>query len=99
MEKEFAVRTLNRIKQIQSTYHKLRDLGVDLINYEDGVNLLEESVVLLFVKDEKKFEQALDNVQWWLYESVDKIITLNDKSEVDVNTAEAFIDWFEKWHE
>ena len=57
MKKEFAIRTLKRIKEIQETYHKLKALGVDLIDlidYENGVNLLEESVALLFVKDEKK---------------------------------------------
>ena len=52
MKKEFAIRTLKRIKEIQETYHKLKALGVDLIDYENGVNLLEESIALLFVKDE-----------------------------------------------
>ena len=99
MKKEFAIRTLKRIKEIQETYHKLKALGVDLIDYENGVNLLEESVALLFVKDEKNFEKATDDVQWWLYEKVDKIITLGDKSKVDVNTPEAFIDWLERWYD
>lgn len=44
MKKEFAIRTLKRIKEIQETCHKLKALGVDLIDYENGVNLLEESV-------------------------------------------------------
>lgn len=99
MKKEFAIRTLKRIKEIQATYHKLKALGVDLIDYENGVNLLEESVALLFVKDEKNFEKALNDIQWWLYENVDKIITLGDKSKVDVNTPEAFIDWLERWYD
>jgi len=99
MKKEFAIKTLKKIKEIQETYHKLKVLGVDLIDYENGVNLLEESVALLFVKDEKNFEKALNDVQWWLYENVDKIITLGDKSKVDVNTPEAFIDWFERWYD
>ena len=99
MKKEFAIRTLKRIKEIKETYHKLKALGVDLIDYENGVNLLEESVALLFVKDEKNFEKALNDVQWWLYEKVDKIITLGDKSKVDVNTPEAFIDWLERWYD
>ena len=99
MKKEFAIRTMKRIKEIQETYHKLNALGVDLIDYENGVNFLEESIALLFVKDEKNFEKALHDVQWWLYESVDKIITLGDKSKVDVNTPEDFIDWLERWYD
>ena len=47
----------------------------------------------------KNFEKALNDVQWWLYEKVDKIITLGDKSKVDVNTPEAFIDWLERWYD
>ena len=99
MKKEFAIRTLKTIKEIQETYHKLKSLGVDLIDYEKGVNLLEESIALLFTKDEKNFEKALNDVQWWLYENVDKIITLGDKSNVDVNTPEAFIDWLDRWYD
>ena len=98
MKKEFAVRTLKRIKEIQQTHHKLKALGIDLIDYENGINLLEESIALMFTKDENDFEKALDDVQWWLYENVDKIITLKDKTKVDVNTPEAFIDWLEKWY-
>ena len=99
MKKKFAIRTIKRIKEIQETHHKLKALGVDLIYYENGVNLLEESIALLFVKDEKNLKKALDDIQWWLYENVDKIITLSDKSKVDVNTPEDFIDWLEKWYD
>ena len=93
-----AVKTLKRIKEIQQTHYKLKALGIDLIDYENGVDLLEESIALMFTKNENDFEKALDDVQWWLYENVDKIITLKDKTKVDVNTAEAFINWLEKWY-
>jgi hypothetical protein len=93
MKKEFAVKSLKRIKEIQETHDKLRDLGVDLLDFEDGVNLLEEGVALLFVKDEKDFDAAIDLVVWWLYEDVDKVITMADKSTVDVTMPEDFIDW------
>lgn len=98
MKKEFAVRTLKRIKEIQQTHHKLKALGIDLIDYENGINLLEESIALMFTENENDFEKALDDVQWWLYENVDKILTLKDDTKVDVNTPEAFIDWLEKWY-
>ena len=94
----FAVRTLKRIKEIQQTHHKLKAFGIDLIDYENGVNLLEESIALMFTENENDFEKALDDVQWWLYDNVDKILTLKDDTKVDVNTPEAFIDWLEKWY-
>jgi hypothetical protein len=99
MKKEFAVKTLKRIKEIQQTHHKLKALGIDLIDYENGINLLEESIALMFTTDENDFEKALNDVQWWLYENVDKIININyNDTKVDVNTPEAFIDWLEKWY-
>ncbi len=98
MKKEFAVRTLKRIKEIQQTHHNLKAFGIDLIDYENGINLLEESIALMFTTDENNFEKAIDDVQWWLYENVDKILTLKDDTKVDVNTPEAFIDWLEKWY-
>lgn len=94
----FAVRTLKRIKEIQQTQRKSKDFGIDLIDYENGINLLEESIALMFTTDENNFEKALNDVQWWLYENVNKIITIKDDTKVDVNTPEAFIDWLEKWY-
>jgi len=99
MKKEYAIRTLKRIKEIQETYHKLKAFGVDLIDYENGVNLLEESIALLFTQDEKNFENALNDIQWWLYEDVDKIITLGDNTKVNVNRPGCFIDWLERWYD
>jgi hypothetical protein len=99
MKKEFAVRTLKRIKEIQQTHHNLKAFGIDLIDYENGINLLEESIALMFTTDENNFEKALNDVQWWLYENVDKVININyNDTKVDVNTPEAFIDWLNKWY-
>lgn len=98
MKKQHAIQVLNRIKAMQATKSKLRQLGVCLADYEDGVTLLKESVAILFAKDEKQFESILDDVQWWLYEKVDKVITLADGNKVDVTTPEAFVDWVEKFY-
>jgi hypothetical protein len=76
MKKEFAVRTLKRIKEIQQTHHNLKALGIDLIDYENSVNLLEESIALMFTENENDFEKALNDVQWWLYDNVDKVINI-----------------------
>jgi len=98
MKKEFAVKILKRIKEIQQTHHKLKALGIDLIDYENGINLLEESISIMFTENENDFEKVLNDVQWWLYDNVDKILTLKDNTKVDVNTPEAFIDWLNKWY-
>lgn len=93
MKEEFAIRALERIKEIQETYSKIKALGIDLIDYENGVDLLEESITILFVDDEADFESALDMVQWWLYDKSEKVITLSDKTKIDVSTPEEFIEF------
>lgn len=95
IKKDYAVKVLKRIKKIQENYHKLKELGVDLIDYEDGVNLLEESIAVLFSKDDKTFENILNDVQWWLYEGVEKKITYNDRV-ILVTEPEDFIDWIQE---
>jgi hypothetical protein len=96
MKKEHAINVLNRIRSIQDTKSKLRELGVDLIDYQDGVNLLEKSVAILFAQDEQQFGVVLDDIQWWLYEEVEKVITLNGK-RIDVTSPEAFVNWIEEF--
>lgn len=98
MKKHFAIRTLNRIKEMQEIKIKLKDLGIDLINYEDGVNLLEESVALLFTHDELQFERALTDVQWWLYERAEKILHHSDGKKQDLTDVEDFVNWLEDWY-
>lgn len=96
-KKEFAVKILNRIKQIQATYRILRNNGVDLLEYENGVNLLEESIALLFTDNEDSLEKALSDVQWWIYEDVKKIITMKDK-KINVELPGDFINWLEEFY-
>lgn len=91
MKKNYSVKTLKRIKEIQGNYRKLKALGVDLIDYENGVSLLVESIVIMCV-GEKDFESALNDVQWWLYEKVEKVIIVKRK-KYNVENPEAFIDW------
>jgi hypothetical protein len=97
-KQQFAIKALERIKAIQDNYRKLRKLGVDLMEYEDGVGLLEEAVALLLCEDEKYFDNALNTVQWWLYEDVEKVITLKDQTKVDVTSAPAFVSWLDEWY-
>ena len=100
LKKELAVKSLLRIKKIYETKNKLQKLGVNLIELEDATSLLEEAIILLFVKgDSKTFETALDTLQWWIYDDIkNKKITLADKSIVDVNNAENFINWFAEFY-
>jgi hypothetical protein len=47
---------------------------------------------MILSETEKEFEFTLNEVQWWLYERVDKKYYLSD-SDVDVSKPEDFIDF------
>lgn len=94
MEKEYIVKTLNRIKEYQVKNDELAKLGIDTSEYYDGViNLLEESIALLTSDTHKRFEANLELIQWWIYEGVNKIFYYDDKPDLDINSAEDFADF------
>lgn len=95
MKIDFAIRALNKIKEIEERYYKLKDLGVDLIDFETGINIIEEAVTIMFSKDKKEFKLVLDNVQWWLYEDVDKIVYYKNGKTKDLNSIENFINYLD----
>jgi hypothetical protein len=97
MKKEFAIRALNRIKEMDAKLNNLSLLGIDL---EDLIgnytNLAEEAIALLFTVNDtdKVFEKCLDDVLWWLYDKTDKIITINGIQN-DLNKVENFVDYLD----
>jgi hypothetical protein len=97
MKKEFAIRLLNRIKEMDAKLNNLSLLGIDL---EDWIgtytNLAEESVAMLFTVNDKDkdFEKCLDDVLWWLYDKTEKIITINGIQN-DVTEVENFVEYLE----
>ena len=98
-KKQFAIKTLNFLKLEIEKRKTFSKNGIEITEFiENYINKLEESVVMLFAKDEKQFEQILNDVQWWLYEDVKKVIYY-DKKEVKVDTLEKFINWIIKHYE
>lgn len=45
---------------------------------------------------EQQFEKVLADVQWWLYEDVEKVIYIKGQPDIDVSTPESFIDFLGK---
>ena len=95
MRKQYAINTLNRIKEIQERQRQVHAIGIDLSEFLDPIfNPLEESIAIMYAKDEKSFETALGWVQWWLYEGVEKRIWIKEE-EIDVTKAEDFVGFLE----
>ncbi len=68
LEKEYCVKALNRLLQINKTVISLKEAGVNIETFSERLsNMLEESVsILLCEKDESRFDEILYQVQNWL---------------------------------
>jgi len=87
MKKEFAIKALNRIKEMNGKVKYLSDLGVEINNFLEAYsNLAEESVALLFTDNEKDFDLCLEDVMWWLYKTDSMLITV-DGAQYNVSNA------------
>jgi len=93
--KDHIIKILQQIKIINDKQHKLYKLGVDIIEISNGIDLLSESIAYLFYNGKNEYDIKVINdwIDWWLYESVDKIIYEKDKSEINVNKLEDFVDY------
>lgn len=101
MNSHFSIRALSALKERSERIHQLYKLKVNLIDFDEGItDKLEESVAIILSKgNEKNYEFILSYVSWWLYEKVDKIITLKDGKKVDVNNVKDFVEWIENYYD
>jgi hypothetical protein len=94
MKKELLIKVLNRLKSDHERISKLREFGIDLTEFNDGlINILEETICLLI--SEEKFDSNLDLIQWWLYDQPNKVFYYDDRPDVDVdvNKVEDFVQY------
>lgn len=96
---EFISNTLDELKVISSNQQKLYELGVNLIDYNDGVNLLEKALTLLLTNNVENIPLIKGDIEWWLYENVNKIIYYNDAEPINVTTSIDFVNWVIKHYE
>ena len=72
----------------------------ELIKIENFIEAYTDSYVIIKHELRDRLVKFLDNhfggdawVSWWLYEDVDKIIGLEDGTEIDVNDVNKFYDF------
>lgn len=97
MKREFVTKTLKYIKSYQKGARILYKLGIILDN-EDAITLLEEAIVLSLTSDEEKYERLMDDILWWLYEDVEKVVTY-EKREINLENVEDYVDWLYEFYE
>lgn len=98
--KNHIIKALNKIIERNELIGRLYGMGVNLMELDDTyTTLTEDSIAFLICGDNLEFYKAIrEDIGWWLYDDVKKIITLKDKSEVDVTDAESFVNWITEYY-
>lgn len=93
----FLQRSLIALKERSVNIDKLYRLKVNLKDFDEGItDKLEESIAIILSKgNEKNFEAILADISWWIYDEIDKIITLKNGEKLDLNEVGNFVSWLE----
>ena len=88
--KNHIVKALNKVIERNELIGRLYGMGVNLMELDDTyTTLTEDSIAFLICGNNLEFYKAIrEDIGWWLYDDVEKIITLKDESKVDVTEAE-----------
>jgi len=96
MKKEFAIKALNRIKEMDAKLNNLAELGIEIEEFLGTyTNIAEEAVAMLFTDNDKDFELCLEDILCWLYKTDGMLITEN-WCKYSVKLTEHFVDYLEK---
>lgn len=83
--KDFIIKSLTEIKNIQEKKSQALELGIDILDFPDAVDIAIKAISRLLGGKE-------DYITWWLYEDVNKIIYDGDE-EFNVEKVEDFVEW------
>jgi hypothetical protein len=96
MKKEFIIEVLTKIKELNHKVHLLYKLGVNIIDLDLAISTLEKTIPTIIVNEKNDaYNHVSDLVGWWLYENVDKVITMDEK-QINVETMEDFVNFLIK---
>ena len=93
MVRDYIIETLVKIKEHDEKVHKLYNMGVDLLDFDNTISQLEKSIPTILRKEkDEQYGWIQDLVGWWLYENIEKKIWY-DEIEVNVESVEDFTDY------
>ena len=97
MEKDikFCASILDRVKQEYNKRDSLYENGVDLSNYQNGLyDTTMDSIYYILVGDDIANREILkDYIEWWLFESVEKIIYRTNNRDYNVEKSYDLLKW------
>ena len=81
-------KSLNILKDEHNKKDKLYEYGIDLINYErEYLTGFIDLISFLTGKDSQ------EEIEWWIYEDVEKIYYMPDGTQVNVKKAEDLLEY------
>lgn len=98
--KERLINALEKLKKEVETRKDVYKYGIDLANYENqysvvALDLLVYDLFLMCKLSVYTEKEIKDMVEWWLYERIEKIITVK-KKKYNVEQAKDFINFLLK---
>lgn len=94
--KDIIINSLERMKKEINKRDELFKHGVDLSNYENEYSSISLDLIIFLMGKTEKNISYKEEVEWWLYENVDKIYYItenNEKLKCDVDSALDFINF------
>lgn len=79
-----------RMRKVVDTLYQV---NIDIINSVLFDNNYSDLVIRSIAFPFHDVKNVIDDIEWWLYEDVDKIITLKDGTEVDVTTLKDYTNY------
>ena len=92
--KEYLMKWLEILQSHRKKTDAIYKQDVDLYNFgEPLVTAIEDAMAFVVARDEENYKYALDLIQWWLYDRVQKKVWDADGTEHDLIEMEALCDY------
>lgn len=94
MKLQYAIEALQLLKQTDEKLKAIQKQGLEISDFLDPLICKIETSIATMLCDgsHSVFEHILEHIAWWAYDSAPKIIYY-EAHEVNVETAEDFINW------
>lgn len=98
MNKDIIIESLVKMKQEVNLRGFIYQHGVDLTNYENkyyevSLELCSQILSELSNNDKHTTKYFKNEIEWWLFDTADKVITLDDE-KFNVSPADKFVDFY-----
>lgn len=97
-KQQFFYAAISEIERLRKWQEDLYALGVDTLNKPLSEEVIIEAISLILSENEKQQKWIRENVEWWLYENVEKVIWVQGL-KIEVKTKEQLYNFLTNQYE